>query len=99
MNKYQEALDRIKNKTAIIDGEKMTIGAAYCDTLSILQELVNKETPMEVNMEDYHLEDEYQYPIYSCPKCAKHITDGDSYCRHCGQRLLFIDIEEVDTDA
>ena len=44
-------------------------------------------------VEDYHLEDEYQYPIYSCPKCGKHINDGDSYCRHCGQRLEWKDDE------
>ena len=41
MDKYQEALDRIKNKKAIIDGEKMTIGTAYCNTFPILQELIN----------------------------------------------------------
>ena len=56
-------------------------------------ELVKKETPMEVNMEDYELEDEYQYPIYSCPKCGKHINDEDNYCRHCGQRLEWKDDE------
>ena len=42
MDKYQEALDRIKNKKAIIDGEKMTIGQAYSQTFPILQELINK---------------------------------------------------------
>lgn len=42
MNKYQEALDTIKNKKAIIDGEKMTIGTAYFKTIPILQELINK---------------------------------------------------------
>ena len=42
MNKYQEALDRIKNKKVIIDGEKMTIGQAYSQTFPILQELVDK---------------------------------------------------------
>ena len=85
MNKYQEALDRIKNKVAIIDGEKMTIGAAYCDTLSILQELVDKEAPLEVKIREFNKE---EYGVY-CPKC----NSGLSFhwkmkcCPECGQKL------------
>jgi predicted RNA-binding Zn-ribbon protein involved in translation (DUF1610 family) len=101
-NKYQEALDGLKEgrlsinrlcgkwlPREVIDnledyGEYEIF--QYFD-LSCFEELVKKETSMEVNMEDYHLEDEYQYPIYSCPKCGKHINDEDNYCRHCGQKL------------
>ena len=82
MNKYQEALKKIKSD--------FWDDPAYYgleEEFNLLQELVDKETPMEVNMEDYHLEDEYQYPIYNCPKCGKHLNDEDSYCRHCGQKL------------
>ena len=87
MNKYQEALDRIKNKTAIIDGEKMTIGAAYCDTLSILQELVDKETPVKpkfVNKLDW-----------TCPRCdAYHTKFVQYYCEYCGQKLDWSDTND-----
>lgn len=96
MNKY---LDYFIDLCVIWDEEgkgKTHLRDEHPEIYNKLMELVDKETPMEVNMEDYHLEDECQYPIYSCPKCAKHITDGDSYCKHCGQRLLFIDIEESD---
>ena len=92
MNKYQEALDRIKNKTAIIDGEKMTIGAAYCDTLSILQELVNKETPMKP------YKDDLSYSGYKCSNCHNNIYELRShniektpYCIWCGQKLDWSD--------
>jgi predicted RNA-binding Zn-ribbon protein involved in translation (DUF1610 family) len=80
MNKYQKAIHYFK-------GLPLTITFAFNNYIESLQELVDKETPMEVNMEYYHLEDEYQHPIYSCPKCGKHINDEDNYCRHCGQRL------------
>lgn len=68
MDKYQEALDRIKNKKAIIDGEKMTIGTAYCNTFPILQELINNYAKYKRAFEI--LKDEFGLEIKEC--CDKY---------------------------
>lgn len=96
MNKYQDALDNLvhcKSETKCKEcrhKDRCTMDRDY----KILKELVDKETPMKVNMEDYHLEDEYEYPIYNCAKCGKHLNDEDSYCRHCGQKLDWSDTND-----
>ena len=89
MNKYQEALDRIKNKVAIIDGEKMKIGLAYCNTLPILQELVDKETPKKVKIKEF---DNGEYGAY-CPSCNSGMPFHwkMKYCPSCGQKLDWSD--------
>ena len=73
----------------------MTIGAAYCATLSILQELVNKETPMKPykwveEAEWYDAFDEVEH--YECPKCYNELCcplKGTSItrCDKCGQAI------------
>lgn len=60
MSKYQEALNRIKNKKVIIDGEKMTIGQAYSQTFPILQELVDKE----ILMKEFTKQDKQVFDIF-----------------------------------
>lgn len=76
MNKYQEALDKV---TGSYDPEY-----CYPDEVNLLQELVNKETPMKMT-------DKY---MRKCPKCGKDIAGGHdldvecmSYCFECGQHL------------
>lgn len=90
-NKYQEALDRIKNKVAIIDDEKMTIGQAYFRTFPILQELVDKETPMKPEWLGGAMTGE---PKLYCPKCSYCVNDTylNKYrCRECNQKLDWSD--------
>lgn len=96
MNKYQEALDGIVN-TIIeeeADGywEPRTAGDFCWKSRTILQELVDKETPkkpVEIQDDvfgDYHL---------VCPNCGQGAiviatrTDGKLYprCPFCGQKL------------
>lgn len=89
MNKYQEALDRIKNKIAIIDGEKMTIGQAYSQTFPILQELVDKEKPMKVK----HIV-ENGWHKYVCGSCDGELELRHCYCPECGQELDWSDIDD-----
>lgn len=85
MNKYQEALDIIKNKKVIIDGEKMTIGTAYFKTIPILQELVDKEIPTKVKIKEF---DNGEDGVF-CPKCNRGLSFHwkMEYCPNCGQKL------------
>ena len=92
-NKYQEALMKLVSHNYSTSSEKN----GYINTL---QELVNKETLMKVNQDDYELVDcndcDY-FPVsvhlYKCPnpKCTLHkryvINLEESRCPKCNQRL------------
>lgn len=90
MNKYQEALNFLEK----IEGEKnyKLIGLFYYPQCDILQELVDKETPLTVN----YIADGYAdgYPVYdtaTCPNCVRAFEldyeEHYKYCPNCGQRL------------
>ena len=76
MNKYQEALDKLKNM-----GDKDLYNERHLEWLNILQELVDKEIPKKV--EYYYCDDGYG----SCPKCHWVLEHERSYCEVCGQAL------------
>lgn len=84
MSKYQEALKRLKTNEYLTSREQRQ----YCN---LLQELVNKETPMLVT--DIHVDEFY------CPKCHSEIShdkynsEHPKYCEECGQRLDWSDSE------
>lgn len=97
MNKFQEALKRLKN----FFGEH----SPYNKELNIIQELVDKETPMKVNQNDYRLEDcddDYDYfpvmiHLYKCPNCKckpskiYKLTKPQKRCEDCNQLLDWSD--------
>ena len=94
MNKYQEALDKL------YDGyQNGMAGRHYYD---IVQELVNKETPMKPidkyteKVRDYLNEDSFIYVNFEtgyCPNCNKEVNENYTYCNKCGQRLDWSDSE------
>jgi hypothetical protein len=97
MNKYQEALNEIKEMHCNIencDCEKcnMTPFCAYYECCKTLQELVDKankydekETPMKPP-----LTWEYAEPKTRC-KCSAGVEKYHSYCWNCGQKLDWSD--------
>ena len=94
INKYQIALAKLANKIPLTDEEK--------ECIKTLQELVDKETPMKVDKEDYmifeNVDGDYDYfPMaihhYKCPnpKCKLHkkyeIGFEETRCPECNQLL------------
>ena len=78
MNKYQEALDRQKENIKILR-EKEFI--EYADDFKLLQELVDKETPVKV---------EEELELFRCPNCNEKLLiykRSINYCYECGQKL------------
>ena len=86
MNKYQEALNKVYEIISDLDFGSQKECAIQ---LKIIQELVDKETPMKVDKIDWT-----PTVIYRCVKCSKKITNGN-YCINCGQKL---DWSEEDLD-
>lgn len=93
MNKYQEALNKIKNM-----GDKDLYNERHLEWCNTLQELVDKETPKKPLVNKYKNSEHYL-----CPNCKGHrfgIVDyGEyknewrksselmTYCPKCGQKL------------
>ena len=97
MNKYQEALDYLKDLTCdeANDCTKCRL-ANYCGRfqwVKTLQELVDKATPMKVlnkHKEYFYYDEEQPFPASKitgiCPIC-NHSVEQDKYCNRCGQKL------------
>lgn len=98
MNKYQEALERIKINYCVCCekfleiSEDIECDCPYQNDINELQELINKETPRELN----YIADGYAdgYPVYDiakCPTCGREFEAYDEehykYCPTCGQKL------------
>lgn len=98
--KYQEALDRIKTiDLDMIEDlqtryEQSHYGIHDYPTLEmsgdikIIQELVDKETPMKVKP---YPEFKKYFNVARCPKCERVVEIDDIYCRECGQKLDWSD--------
>lgn len=92
MNKYQEALDYIKSIEVC---PEECIYVADFDEVNILQELVDKETPIKTS----GVETEPGAYYGMCESCGSGIRLGkhydnekekwikECYCLHCGQKL------------
>ena len=99
MNKYQEALNRLLCNTDYNDYSNQTITDVSEDIVT-LQELVEKETPLEVDHTSDGYPDDYYlvYDIAFCPNCdrAFEVTYNEhyKYCPSCGQRLNWGDKDE-----
>lgn len=94
MNKYQEALEllkeyRIGEELNVVD--KINYNARLDKIIDLLQELVDKATPKKVLFIQFHsayfMSDCYHSG--TCPVCKAENDNyyGDKYCRHCGQAL------------
>lgn len=89
MNKYQEPFNKI-----VIEAELM---AERCNhkldkDIKIIQELIDKETPMKPNYEGdgYDKDGNIIYDTWICPSCeTRYEVDYDEYkyCPNCGQKL------------
>lgn len=92
MNKYQEALNYIKNIVLDSSGdgyyEPKTVQDFYFRDCQILQELINKATPQKPSIED---------DTWYCPECeAEYELDyhEHDYCPKCGQALDWSEEDE-----
>lgn len=89
MNKYQDALDFIKRWYVKSDHYDQ-------EDIRLLQELVDKETPMKVDKNtkgsfpNYDKDDTY-HTTYKCPKCncTIHLDwhEERNFCPECGVKL------------
>ena len=113
MNKYQEALDIIVEKTDMLNNTCLHlpkcmkngichyVGEGLCEDYErakLLQELVDRETPMKVKIlghdEDWLIG--LKIAFGECPKCKFHVCDDEFYCRNCGQRIFFEESDDND---
>ena len=104
MTKYQEALDKLYKNIKIYTG--LELSKQDKENITILQELVDKETPMKVGkIQPVVLEEDiknYGNARFNlCPKCKRivypfHISDYSKikYCENCGQKLDWSDSNE-----
>ena len=89
MNKYQEALNKIKNYEFKKNSWVYDIGARITPETDILQELVDKETPMKPTL---RIDEKFNLKEYFCPICNKESVTINNYypldrCEICGQRI------------
>ena len=106
MSKYQEALDIIVEKTDMLNNTCLHLpkcmkngichyaGEGLCEDYErakLLQELVDKETPMKVLIlkKQYEVETEMYRNYGDCPKCNHSNLIGQCRCDECGQKLDF----------
>jgi hypothetical protein len=92
-NKYQEALDILcLDGIQFLDKAREFCHKHETSMKAILQELVDKETPMKV------INGMYEYPVtnrtpfvkgFECPNCHQrlHSRYKRPYCAECGQKL------------
>ena len=96
MNKYQEALEYLKEeaysnyfrKYVQTSKEKVTLFKSS----EALQELVNKATPKAPNVEHSGQRSPDGASVlmffkYECPCCERRITGIDKFCPNCGQAI------------
>lgn len=83
MNKYQEALNNLKNM-----GDKDLYNERHLEWADTLQELVDKATPKKPEQRSQI------WNIFMCPNCHCAV-DGtyQKYCEECGQMLGSVEDE------
>lgn len=94
MNKYQEAYNLIFNELIPMPELNYIDVKRLFDSMDLLQELVDKETPKKV----LNKHKEYCFPSAyrlsgKCPNCKNHV-DESKYCNRCGQKLDWSDTNE-----
>ena len=91
MSKYQEALDYINKSICTLLALQGIQDEQVIKNLHILQELVDKETPIKPYFLNYG---GYKIGNWHCSECEGIINTSDMYCKHCGQRLDWSDVCE-----
>lgn len=103
MNKYQEALDCLKDtKCDEINNCEQCSLTSYCghyQCIKTLQELVDKATPKKVcctYAPHPTMESDQEFEYYYCPTCEEWLDERDinKYCPLCGQKLDWSDTNE-----
>lgn len=103
MNKYQESLNKLKNEPVYYESDDgaSKLEDVFPEEISILQKLVDKETPVKPYFVDTRFRQKGRKygefvtveKCYQCPNCKLHIFyDCEDYrCHHCGQKLDWSD--------
>lgn len=84
MNKYQEALESIKEETTEIDEYDTSPKSSFCycaEEVEVLQELVERATPKKLLYNGEYVS------FCNCPNCKKVVPIHGNYCPRCGQAL------------
>lgn len=107
MNKYQEALNNLKEPTEEWLDKKLQLAEnmdepitfKHQSDINILQELVDKATLKKPNIWGDGYDDKGQliYDMYDCPNCDKTYEldyEKYDYCPKCGQAIDWSDVNE-----
>lgn len=91
-NKYQEVLNNIKLEIlncGCCEGDyDKNICKTKCEKqkdILLLQKLVDKETPKDINLTYGEIQSNILY--YYCPNCCSKVKDKSKYCSNCGQKI------------
>ena len=89
-NKYQEVLDVINqsNDEKFIKSSRAYINEYGKDPVTVIQELVDKETPMKV------VKWKLAPPETRCAKCGAGLERYHDYCWGCGRKVDWSDNNE-----
>ena len=90
MNKYQKALNRLKNITKV---PSMFINEIVKELVDTFQELVDRATLKKINTSVIEADSNSRAwaKVLNidgfCPNCDYQVSKKDNYCRMCGQAL------------
>lgn len=85
-NKYQEALDNtISDIEYCYNDSFEEVPEKRLDEIKLLQKLVDKETPKDINLTYGEIQSNILY--YYCPNCCSKVKDKSKYCSNCGQKI------------
>lgn len=105
MNKYQEALDNLKEPTDAWSSSQLQMAENFeepivyehqedIDTLQELVDLFEEKFVLCPKGWNGH-----RYTRYYCPNCKKPVKNDDSHCHNCGQNIKFPKIEVTNNKA
>lgn len=90
-NKYLEAFNYFFTPRLVAVPRNQGKQDEFGRNKDLLQELVDKATPMKIKEEWVGGEDD-DYVKYLCPKCHIDLYMNEKYCDNCGQKLDWSDV-------